>query len=218
MAYQLSDLVTAVRKRAKDLSFDSSLITDYLQAANNQVVTRHRWPFMEDQTVDSVGQGATEFDLDSDIDVVLSLVMSDLTGTKTFAPRYLPYPEFYERHDRFDTANAMSPSEYTFFGGTVVFSAPLNESYQVNMKYLKQPSLLVDDDDVPDVPERFKELLIRGALARVEEYRGNFDLGAAHERKAEELTEDMLSRLAVRQTMRLSRAKFGPSSREVWGQ
>ncbi len=91
----------------------------------------------------------------------------------------------------------------------MLWNVPLDRAYTVKIKYLKTPSILSLDEDVPDVPERHKELLIRGALARIEEYRDNWDIAALHQRKVEDLTEDMLVRTSTRQLATLPRARFG---------
>lgn len=219
MAYQLSQLVADVRKRAKDTSFDSDLITDYIQATQNEVLQRSRFPFMEDATTAVLTISTTDYALAADVDVILSLKLldTDTTPDTVFAPEYLAYPTFFERFDP-ETATAGTPSYYTVYGNTVMWDVPLTKAYTLKVKYLKTPSILSIDSDVPDVPERFKEILIRGALSRVEDYRDNFDIAAIHQRKVEELTEDMLGRLSQRQLVTPHRARFGrPRVDRGWG-
>lgn len=207
MTYQLSDLVTTVRKRAKDNTFDGDLITDFIQATQNEVLGRSRFKFMEIADTDTATKGSTEYQLAEDVDVILSLKLFDSTNAE-WRPEYLSYPRFFENYDP-DSATATTPTFYSVFGDTVLWSAPLDKDYTLKIKYLKTPAVLALDADVPDVPERFKELLVRGALARVEEYRDNYDIAALHQRKVEDLTEDMLNRTALRQLATLPRAKFG---------
>lgn len=217
MAYDLSSLITSVRKRAKDTTFDSTLITDFIQSTQSEVLGRSRFPFMEETDTDSVNEGDTDYQLYSDVEVILSLHLVDANDL-VVRPGYLGYPEFYERYDP-ETASKSSPLRYTVFGNTVMWNAPLDRNYTVHIKYLKSPSILSLDSDVPSIPERFKEILIRGALAGVEEYRGNFDLASIHLRKVEELTEDMLSRLSLRQLATPHRASFGRKRAvdDAWG-
>lgn len=207
MAYQLSELVEDVRKRAKDTTFDSDLITDFIQATQNEVLQRSRFPFMQLSDTDSVNEGDTDYQLFEDVDVILSLKLVGLADA-VWEPQYMPYPQFFESFDP-ETATAGTPTFYSVFGNTVLWNIPLDRAFTLHIKYLKTPSVLSLDTDVPDVPERFKELLIRGALARVEEFRDNYDIAALHQRKVEDLTEDMLNRTSVRQLATLPRAKFG---------
>lgn len=207
MAYQLSELVADVRKRAKDTTFDGDLITDFIQATQNEVLQRSRFPFMQALDTDTVAADSTDYQLSEDLDVILSLKLVD-TEDAVWEPQYMPYAQFFESFDP-ESSQPATPLFYSVFGDTVLFNAPLDRAYTVRVKYLKSPSVLSLDTDVPDVPERFKEVLIRGALARVEEFRDNYDIAALHQRKVEDLTEDMLTRTTIRQLATLPRAKFG---------
>lgn len=217
MAYDLSSLITSIRRRAKDTSFDSDLITEYIQATQNEILGRSRFPFMEEAATDSVSEGDTDYQLDDEVETILSLHLIDADDNVS-KPYYVGYPEFYERYDP-ETSSQASPMVYTIYGNTIIFSAPLDKAYTLNVKYLTTPNVLADDADVPAIPERFKEVLIRGALAGIEEYRGNFDLASIHLRKVEELTEDMLSRLSLRQLATPHRSSFGRKRAvdDAWG-
>lgn len=207
MAYDLASLITTIRKRAKDTTFDADLITDFIQSTQNTVLTRSRFPFMEVSDDDSVAAGSTDYELDNEVDVVLSLILVDADDNPT-RPEYLGYAEFYDRFDP-ETSSSASPCYYTIYGNTLIWQAPLDRAYTVNVKYLKAAATLALDTDVPAIPERFKEILIRGALAGIEDYRDNYDISAVHERKVEELAEDMLGRLSLRQLATPHKARFG---------
>ena len=206
MAYNLTSLISTVRKRAKDSSFDADLITEYLQEVHDEVLSRSRFPFMEVSDTDTVLAGSTEYDLSDEVDVVVSLELVD-DSNRAVKPRYLGYQEFYDRYEP-DVASAATPCHYTIFASTIVWQAPLDRAYTMNIRYIKTPTALEASTE-PDIPERFKAILINGALQRVAEYRGNYDIAALHERKVEELTEDMLGRLSLRQVASNHKARFG---------
>ena len=208
MAYQLQDLITTVRKRAKDTKFDADLITDFINETQRSVLNRSRFKFMEELTNDTASAGSYEFELYYDLDVILSLKLVDTSTDAVYVPDYMGYAEFYEDFDP-DTAGQSIPTFYTVYGNTVVFNAPLSQSLQVRLKYLKSPITLAHDNDEPQIPEQYKELLLRGAMAHVEEYRGNFDIAGIHARKVEDLTEDMLIRTSLRQLAQPHKARFG---------
>lgn len=209
MAYTLLDLKTTVKKRAKDTSFDDTLLTDYIQEAQNQVLEHYRFPFMEVSETDTASIGSYELDLYSDVEVILSLKLVYETTDSKYEPTYLAYSDFYDRFDPDTETVSSTPTYFTVFNNTIIWSAPLDKTYKVYIKYLKTPKELTVDTDVPSVPERFKEVIIRGALARVEEYRDNYDKSAIHYRKVEDLSEDMLNRLSLRQLKQSHKASFG---------
>jgi hypothetical protein len=208
MAYDLITLITSIRKLAKDESFDTGLITDFIQTTQNEVLNRSRFPFMEVTDSALLAADDTDYQLDDEVDVILALSLVDDDTDQVLTPEYVGYPEFYERYDP-ETATATTPSYYTIFGNTLVWCAPLDGDYTLKVKYLRTPSILALDSDVPDIPERFKDILIRGALSRIEETRDNFDLAAIHQRKVEEVSEDMLNRLSLRQLIAPHKARFG---------
>ena len=207
MAYNLGELISDVHKRAKDTSLDTDMLTDFIQETQNQVLGRSRFPFMEESDTDTLTLGSNDLILDNEIDVILSLHLTDVNDNP-WTPQYVGYADFFERYDP-ETSQAAHPTWYTIYGNTLVFQAPADANYGVSLRYLRTPSVLSLDTDEPDIPERYKELLIRGAMARVEEYRGNYDIAALHERKVEELTEDMLTRSNFRQLAQPHKARFG---------
>lgn len=206
MAYNLESLTATVRKRIKDTSFAADLIADYLNETQHQVLQRHRFPFMEIADTDNVSQGDTEVELDEEIDTIVALSLLDSDDNVT-RPDYVPYAVFYDRYDP-ETASDGQPCHYTIFGRTIVFDVPADKAYTLQVKYIKTAEVMSLPEDEPEIPERFKELLIRGAMARVEEYRDNYDIAALHERRVEELTEDMVYHLSLRQLAHAPRSKF----------
>lgn len=209
MAYTLLDLKTTVKKRAKDTSFDDTLLTDYIQEAQNQVLEHYRFPFMEVSDTDTASIGSFELELYNDVEVILSLKLVYETTDAKFEPIYLGYSEFYDRFDPDTEATSSSPVYFTVFNNTIIWGAPLDKTYKVYVKYLKTPKVFTADTDVPSIPKRFKEIIIRGALARVEEYRDNYDKAAIHFRKVEDLSEDMVNRLSLRQLKQPHKISFG---------
>lgn len=214
MAYDVSALVTEVQNRAKDTSFNSDLITGFLASTQAQALNRSRFSFMEDSITPSVSQGDTDYTLGTDIETVLSLKLID-ANDQVVIPQYIGYAQFYETCDP-EVASQGVPRYYTIYGSTVVWDVPLHQAWTLHLRYLRAATLLVNSTDVPDVPERYKELLVRGALARVEEYRGNFDIAGVHDRKVEELTEDMLGRLSLRQLATSHKSRFGRKPDGDW--
>lgn len=217
MAYQRSDLVASVKRRAKDQSFSSDLIIEYIQETQDKVLNHFRFRFMETSTTDTLNIGDSEFDLDTDVDVINSLSLVDTTTDQVVRPKFMGQAEFFERYDP-DTASQGTPCAYTLYGSTIIFDVPMHQAWTLKTKYLQTSPVLSSDTSVPLIPERYKELLIRGGLAGVEEYRGNLDIAALHERRIEEITEDMLMRQALRQTSSSHKSRFSRRrSDDAWG-
>lgn len=197
MAYQLSDLITNIKLRAKDDSFSDTLITDFLNATQAEVLGHRRFRFMEVSDTDRLASGQSEFDLADDVSIIDYMALE--VDSQDYPLTYVAYRDFF---DGFTGTATGQPTSFTIHANTVYVNTTADQSYTVNYKYLKKPTPMDDDADTPDIPEDFKELLIRGALAGIEEYRENFDIAGLHRRKVEELAEDMNLRYGLRQLIR----------------
>jgi hypothetical protein len=218
MTYQLSQLVTDVKVRAKDTSLSDDLVKTFLQATQDEVLNRSRFPFMEASTTATLSIAATTYTLPSDVDVVISLLLRDTSTNVWHQPRILLYEEFQERFPLVSTYPQGAPPYAAFYAGQLLWSCPLDKAYELQTKYVKVSSRLTADADVPLIPERYKEILMLGALAGVEEYRENFDLAGVYRRRIEELAEDMLGRTVLRQVMTPHKSRFDRvTSNDPWG-
>lgn len=204
--YQLSNLISEVQRKAKDPSFSSALITDYLNDTQDDVLAGKVWPFQDAALTGTLGTGSHTYDADDDFQSLLGLSLTDPTNDATARPDYIPHRQFFDRNAAPDSATAGEPSEFTVFAGQVVFDRPADKSYTLNLRYLMRPTKLENAADVPTIPEEFKQVLVRGALAGVEEYRDNYDIAAVHRRKLEDLVENMNLRLGSRQLIRTAKA------------
>lgn len=197
MAYQLGDLITSIRLRAKDSDFSEALITDHLNATQNEVLGHRRYTFMEGSDSDTLPSGQSDIQLETDVSLIDYLAI-EVDGDD----QALDYERFREFFTPPMSLYVGRPSKFTIHGDTLYFNAEADQSYTINYKYLMRPATLTNSADVPSIPESYKEILIRGALAGIEEYRENFDIAGLHRRKIEELSEDMNLRYGLRQTMR----------------
>lgn len=194
MAYQLSDLVSKVITRSKDPSFSRDLIAEYIDETQKEVLGYKRFTFMEASGITTLPAGEREVSLGSTVQAPIDLALTD--GTQESRPTYEPQREFYGRPS---TSTAGRPNRFTAAGRKLYFNTPADVSYDVEVVYLKAPDTLEEDDDVPEIPQEFGQILILGGLAGVEEYRENYDIASLHRRKIEDLTSDMLTRYGLRQ-------------------
>ena len=200
MAYQLSDLITEAQRRANDSSYSSAEITDYLNDTIREVSSRHTWPFLEKVVEGPLTIGETTYDEQTDHDVTLDsyLIHPDST-TDVSLLTYLGHDEFFSIFPNPDASTQNRPTHWTTFAGNITFNCPPDQAYVFRQRYYKVPTALSQSSDVPTVPERYKEVLLRGVLSRIEERRDNFDYAAIHRNEFENLLEDMAMRLIPRQ-------------------
>jgi hypothetical protein len=70
----------------------------------------------------------------------------------------------------------------------------------MEIDYLITPVELVDDSDVPEIPQEFQEILVLGALVRALEVNDDNDIAQYQQGKKNLLVQAMLKRLAPQQT------------------
>jgi hypothetical protein len=197
MTYNVTSLTQEIKTLAKDTSLPDSLIIGWLQETQDRVLGRQRFPFLEGVETITLTIGDTVKNYSPDMQTVNSLTLSD--GATVSRPEYMSYRDFDDSYPAPSTLPRARPEVWTDYGRQIYWSAPLDKAYSLTRRYMRKPVTFSSGAIVPDIPEEYKQILIRGALAGVEEYRQNFDISAVHLRKVEDLAEDMLLRYGVRQ-------------------
>lgn len=219
MAYTLSDLVTKVQNRIKDTGFSSAVIKNFINDAQRDIFNEYQLPFMEATQTYTLAAGTSDITNGSGlpsnfvqpIDVMLTTAGLESTLT------YKDYQEINLLHpDPSDTtANPSNVPQYWYkYGSTIrVYPAPAS-AYTVSLLYLKEPTELSADADVPEVPSEFEEILVVGAAYRVFQVKDNYDKAGVLENKYTELLQKLASRYSQTQAghaaqMRTNRHALG---------
>lgn len=210
MAYNTANLIDSVLSQAKDDSFSRSLILEYLQRTQDEVLGRKRFKFNESSLEVGISAGSLTFEYDCDHQEIIQLILVNETDNSVHLPQYLQPNEFYDNFPDPSISPSSAPFNYTDFNGEIVFQAPLDKDYTVKMRYVESPNTLTDSTTSKlQIPQEFKNIYIKGGLAGIEQFRENFDIAALYERKVEDLADDMLGRYAPR--------KMGPGKASTRG-
>jgi hypothetical protein len=213
MTYTGASLITEIKALAKDTSLPDSLILGWLQETQDRVLGSSRLPQLECSTDEWVTTGGLSYDYPSDLQTILGLSLTN--GTETLRPAYMAYQDFDAQYPSPDDLAAGFPQHYTDYGRTLYWNAPLDKNYNLKLKYLRRPTT-VTKTATPDIPVEYKQILIKGALAGIEEYRENYDIAAVHLRKVEDLAEDFLTRYSPRQLVTPHKIKSSRAIRSLW--
>lgn len=109
---------------------------------------------------------------------------------------YLGHREFFARYPDPSALSSSMPMYWTEFGDQIYFNCPVNVAYVLTQRYFRIPTDMSANDDVPDVPVTFRELLELWALYRAEKYRGNHDVAATYKQEFEDGLEAMVLKFA----------------------
>lgn len=210
--YNTKTIIDSVIEQSKDSEFSRSLVLEYVQRTQDEVLGRQRFKFNECVIESLLSSGSISFEYTCDHQEIIQLILIDYSTTRptVYQPNYLSPNEFFDIYPDPASNTTNPPFNYTDFNGVIWFPAPLNKDYVVKMRYVERPSLLKDDvKSIPQIPIEFKNVLIKGGLAGVEQFRGNYDIAALFERRVEDLADDMQGRYAPR--------KMGPGKSRTRG-
>lgn len=198
MAYTLLDLQTAVQDDLKDTSFSSARITRYLNYGQRVIFNRQFFRFTEKLYTGTISANATSVAQQADHQSTIDGLLYDPNSTaRQFVldeTTYMPSREFFTQNPTPDLQEAGSPSWWTEYGTTIYFDRPLDVTYNFRQRYYYWPPDMSSQNDVPTVPEPFRELLEMYADYRSEKYRGNHDIAGTYLQAFEDGLEDMTLR------------------------
>jgi len=147
----LSDLRNEFKARGFDYLPDSR--ANYMiNAAINEILDLEAWPFLEASTA-----GVPPLTI-SDLKEVLSVTNTTTSESISYVDRRL----LTSTGTVLTTVS--SPANW-YYEGTQIATYPLTTS-SITVRYIKAPTELSSDADVPGIPHRYKEVIVLGAVIR----------------------------------------------------
>jgi len=210
--YNTSTLIDSILTQSKDSSFSRDLVLEYVQRTQDSVLGRQRFKFNEDTYEVIISSGDVSFDYDCDHQEIIQLILVDNSTVQPtiYQPNYLSPNEFFDIYPSPENNTTNPPFNYTDYDGQIWFPAPLDRNYSVKMRYVERPKRLKDaTTSCPQIPVEYKDILVKGGLAGIEQFRENFDVAALYERRIEDLSDDMQGRYGPR--------KMGPGKARTRG-
>lgn len=219
MSYTTGNIVAKVQRRIRDTGYSASEIKDYLNDTINDVYNEYRLPFMQATQSYTTTSGVPDITngsgLPSNFVQAINLII-----TSTGFDKVVPYADFVALQRRYgdltdSTINPLNAPLYWYKIAETIYLFPSpDNSYSLDLQYYKKPTLIDGDDDVPEIPSEFEELLVRGAAYRVLQVKDNYDQAAIHENKYDELLQKMVTKYSLPQTgqptrMRINRHAVG---------
>lgn len=170
MAYQLSDIATRIQDRVRDASYPPTTIYGYINDTQNAVANEYDLMFWEatPQTY-TLGVGVQDVTNGAGLPTgfirPLNIRITTLGSVRTLV--YIDYRDLEELHPNQENDSAGTPRFWTRYGNTVSVYPKPDQAYTVKMRWMRMPTQLSADADVPEIPFSFEELLIYGGGQRV---------------------------------------------------
>lgn len=202
MSYILTDLVTRVRNRIRDSSYDTTEIVDALNDTQYDVFNEYDLPFMEATQTYTVTVNVS--DITNGVGLPANYVHAiDLVDTSTGREQTIPYRQRRAsdvENPSQDTQPASYPQYWYKYANTIrLFPKPAG-AYTLTLRYYKSPTVLSGDSDIPDIPSPFGEVLLSGAAYRILQVKDQYDQAAIHQNKYDEGLQKMVVKYSQVQT------------------
>lgn len=180
-----------------DEEFDPGIIDRFINDTQRQIFNSFELPFQEKIFQGTIPAGYTIFQMPNDL---AQIQAQTVVGVPGFTNKFVQdWRAFFQRYTDPDNAPASAPFAWTLYGGNILLSAPTDQDYTLKTFYIKKPKLLVNNVDVPDVPEEFSELLILGAVMRIQRRNEDYELARETELEYERMKTDLVNRYGARQ-------------------
>lgn len=233
MAYNYIGLVNEVNRRLNEVELTSAnfatatgfyaTVKDAVNASLRDINhTHYEWPFNHVTAEESLSTGITRYSFPTDantLDFDSFRIKEDSTlGNATTKLRVISYENYLESNISQEYSESAAGREIP----TYVFHAPSNEygvtpapdqDYTIVYEYYRVPVDLENSTDVPNIPERFKHVIIDGAMHHAYMFRSNEQAAAIAKAKMEEGLKRMRTMLVNRYTyVRSTAVQTGYSS------
>lgn len=198
MAYDFAYMVDRVQKRLGDDGDDEDIL-DYIKISLNdaerELCNSHKYRFMESTATLSLAQNAQVVTGTPVYQQILQMFITSPVD-RNLSRKYMDYDEFMDKYANVDAATvpAQPPTYWTTFAGAIQFPFRSDQAYTIRLNYIAIPGSMVNDADVPVIPEEFQELLVLGAIMRLMDREDDFQLSSQEMQKYTKMETQMVLR------------------------
>jgi len=218
MAYNYLELVNQVNRKLNEVELNSSNFATatgfYAQvkdAVNSSIrninQTQYNWPFnhvtQEDVLLENEVRYGFPFDAKTVTMDSFRIKEEAALNVSTKKLKQLSYEEYLEKFSHYEYSEDNSQSGVPVYvfrspGEEYGIVPPPNEDYTVVYEYYRIPVDMENYDDVPEIPERFKHVIVDGAMHHAYLFRGNTQDALVAKERFEDGLKSMRSLLVNR--------------------
>lgn len=198
MDYTLAGLrQRIVDDKLDDDEFDPDIVDNFINDAQRDIFNQFELPFQEKIFEGSIPIGATMVELPQDVALIQSQY---LAGAPNFANRKMKFTDFFQKNQDIINEKPSTPDTWTQYAGNILLSAPTDKEYKLTVFYVRKPKDLLQNQDIPEIPSEFSELLILGAFMRIQKRNEDFDLAQNTEAEYDKQLMQLVNRYGLRST------------------
>lgn len=175
MAYNLGTIRGRVEQKLDDTSFGLAKLNQFINDGQRDILNSRRFLFMErEATVQTIVGSSGILNQPLDMQVPISLRVYSPNDYATLL-NYVEYEDFDLVMPNQNNVGNTAPAYWRVFNKEINVYPNTDKVYDLRLKYVKEPAELINDTDVPEVPEAFGELLVLAAYKRALEHNDDYD-------------------------------------------
>lgn len=193
MSYQLSTIRSRIQDKLDNSSFSTSILTQFINDGLRDVVI---------QAKPKQYQGETTYTTTASANILTTSATDVLvpTNMRIFTPinyaMVLPYMEYADVDLYYPNVGLLGtgpPIAWSAYADVPFVVNNSDQVYTLKSKYLKVPTELVNDSDVPLLPVTFSEILVLAGYKRALEHDDDFDQAQVIQQQIDSKIMDMTS-------------------------
>ncbi len=194
---KVSEITTSVQGLLQDDQFAASRILEAANWLQDEIFGRFNARIMMVSDTLSGTAGDTSIDYPDDMKVVEQLYLVSPTPAFDLRRWYMDYQPFIAKYSDYASQAASPVRNYTDYGNSIRFSAPLLTDITLAIDYVRNPVRMVRDSDVCEIPDKYREVISRGTLARCMEQNEDYAEAEQERQNLEPLITNLIRREAV---------------------
>lgn len=199
MAYTLSTVRTRIQQKLDDTNFETAKLNQFINDGQRDILNSRRFTFMEREAdLQTVIGSSAATGTPTDLQIPITLRMFSPTNYATMMT-YMEYEDFDDTVPNQALVGNTVPNYWRVFNGDILVYPNADAVYDMKLKYLKTPTELTNDSDVPEIPESFGELLVLAGYKRALEHNDDYDQAQIIQQQID-IQMDILDQRSKRQT------------------
>ena len=210
MAYDFLGLVNEVNKRVNEVELTTSnfaTVKGFYAHAKDAVnasirdINQHEfnWPFNHVEQEDTLSADVSRYPFPHDTKLInfetFRIKKNSTLGNATTRLSVMAYEEYLDHHveQEYDSTTRKGVPHFVIHGPALeyILTPEPDKAYTVVYEYYRVPVDLDLHDDVPSIPERFKHVIVDGAMHYAYLFRGNTQDALVAKEKFEEGIKNM---------------------------
>jgi hypothetical protein len=172
----LGNIKTVVRQLLQDDEYDGDVITSAANWFIYEILSNNRTRLMEDSEELTASQGDTTVDFPANAMAWID-IYTTIPQVYGMSKNFTEYADFMSSFANFASAAQGQAGSWTQYGNAMRFSHPLNADHTFQIDFIREPLKMVRDSDPCELPDRYEELVARGAKARILEIEEDYEYG-----------------------------------------